>query len=301
MHGFTRCLEHERQASPYTLDAYERDFLRFAALRETAGQDLALVSVTAEDIRAHMHAMLDRHLAKATVRRAMYALGSFFSWAVRWGLVPSSPVARVTVPRRERLREVRALSKRERAILITAADRLAKRSHRVLDQQAPTLVRLMLKTGLRRGEVVALEWRDVDLDRRELLVRHGKGDKSRSVPIEDADLLARLEALRAARGVDRPDNEAAALAPVFVSTTGKPMAWKSFYRLFHRLLAQAELAGRVITPHSLRHTFGSMLCARGVPVPYVNELLGHEDIGSTMIYVHSTPRALGEAVRKLKD
>jgi integrase/recombinase XerC len=301
LHGFTRYLEHERQASPYTLDAYERDLLRFAAVRETAGQDLALASITPEDILAHMHVMLERHLAKATVRRAMYALGSFFSWAVRWDLVPSSPVARVTVPRRERLREVRALSKRERAILVTAADRLAKRSRRVLDHQAPTLIRLMLKTGLRRSEVVALTWRDVDLDRRELLVRHGKGDKSRSVPIEDRDLLARLEALRSARGVDRPDNDAAQLAPVFVGTTGKRIGWRSFYRLFHRLLAQAELAGRGITPHSLRHTFGSMLCARGVPVPYVKELLGHEDIGSTMVYVHSTPRALRDAVRKLRD
>jgi integrase/recombinase XerC len=292
-------MKDERQASPYTLDAYERDLLRFATARETAGAELALESITAEDVRGHMHAMLDRHLSKATVRRSLYALGSFFTWAVRWGLVPSNPVARVTVPRRERIRDVRALSKRERAILVAAADRLAGKSRRGLDRQAPLLVRLMLKTGLRRAEVVGLAWRDVDTNRGELLVRHGKGDKSRRVPIEDADLLARLKALREVRGIDRPGNDAALLSPVFVSTRGKKIAWSSFYRLFHRVLKHAELAGKGITPHALRHTFGSMLCAKGVPVPYVKDLLGHEDIGSTMVYVHSTPRALRQAVRRL--
>jgi site-specific recombinase XerD len=294
-------MKDERQASPYTLDAYERDLLRFATARETAGTDLALDSITAEDVRGHMHAMLDRHLSKATVRRSLYALGSFFTWAVRWRIVPFNPVAQVTVPRRERVRDVRALSKRERAILIAAADGLAGTSHRVLDLQAPLLVRLMLKTGLRRAEVVGLAWRDVDTNRGEIFVRHGKGDKSRRVPIEDADLLTRLEALREARGINRLGNEAALLSPVFVSTRGKKIAWSSFYRLFHRVLKHAELAGKGITPHALRHTFGSMLCAKGVPVPYVKDLLGHEDIGSTMIYVHSTPKALRDAVKQLVE
>jgi len=301
LHEFIRYMKDERQASPYTLDAYERDLLRFATVRETAGADLALGSITAEDIREHMHAMLDRHLSKATIRRSLYALGSFFTWAVKWRVVPFNPMAQVTVPRRERVRDVRALSKRERAILIAAADRVAAKSTRVLDRQAPLLVRLMLKTGLRRAEVIDLTWRDVDMNRGELLIRHGKGDKSRRVPIEDTDLLTRLEALRVARGIDRPGNDAALFSPVFVSTKGKKIAWSSFYRLFHRVLKHADLAGRGITPHALRHTFGSLLCAKGVPVPYIKDLLGHEDIGSTMVYVHTTPKALRDAIQRLGD
>jgi site-specific recombinase XerD len=301
LQGFIRYQRDERQASPFTLDAYERDLLQFATAREAAGVDLGLDSVTADNVRGHMHAMIDRHLAKATVRRAMYALGSFFGWAVRWDLVPSNPVLRVTVPRRERVREVRALTKRERAVLIAAADRLATRSRRVLNRQAPLFIRLMLKTGLRRSEVIALMWRDVDVDGRGLLVRHGKRDKSRRVPIEDKDLLTRLRTARVEREIDAPGNDAALTTPVFVSTRGMKLARTSFYRLFHRVLAHAELAGRGITPHALRHTFGSMLCAKGVPVPYVKDLLGHEDIGSTMVYVHSTPRALRGAVRQLDE
>jgi len=305
LHEFVRYLADERQASPYTLDAYERDLLAFVGALEADGHDLALASVTPEDVRAHMRAMIDRHLAMATVRRSMYALGSFFGWAVRWDLVATSPVARVTVPRRERVREIRALTKRERTVLIAAADRLAQSSRRKLDAQAPALVRLLLKTGLRRGEVIALVWRDVDLEHGELFVRYGKGRKSRRVPLEDADLIARLcrsqATRRSAAGVGVGADVDALARPVFVGTGGKGLSRTSFYRLFHRVLAAAELSGTGITPHALRHTFGSVLCARGVPVPYVKDLLGHEDIGSTMIYVHSTPTALREAVRKLAE
>jgi site-specific recombinase XerD len=244
-----------------------------------------------------MRSLMDRHLARATVRRALYAIGSFFRWATRWDVVSSNPSTRVNVPPRERVRQVRALSKREREILIAAAAQLTASAKRPLYRQAGLLVRLMLKTGLRRSEVLGLRWRDMDLDRGEIFVLRGKGDKSRQVPIEDKDIVARLAQLRAERGVD----DASLGAPVFESRRGTPFRHTSFYRVFHRVVALADLKGCGITPHALRHTFGSVLCARGVPVPYVKELLGHADIGSTMIYVHSTPTALRQAVKRLQE
>ena len=289
---FTRYLKDERRASPATLDAYERDLLRFIGELEQHEHSLLITDVTADDVRAHMHRLIDRRLSPATVRRALHALGSFFGWATRWQLTPTNPVTRITIPKRQKTRDVRALSQRERALCIAAADGLAKASKRPLDAQAPLFFRLMLKTGLRRAEVMALLWADIDLNRGELLVRHGKGDKARRVPIEDGDLLARLTATRPPLGDS---------LPVFINGACKAWTTSSFYRVFHRVLRKAGLYGKGITPHSLRHTFGSVLCARGVPVPYVRDLLGHADIGSTMVYVHSTPTALRQAVRKLRE
>lgn len=308
---FILYMRDEKQASPLTLDAYERDLLRFATGLEASdpdnhGEEPQLVGVTSEDVRAHMRLLIDRGLAKATVRRALYAVASFFRWAQRWQLVTNNPVDRVTIPRRERVREVRALSKRERALLCTAADTLVRESPRPLDVQASLLVRLMLKVGLRRGEVIGLSWRDVLIDQcneqqHEIIVRRGKGGKSRCVPLDDEDLLKELREVRERRGVGQGADYETPLARVLVSTRGTRLSETSFHKIFHRVLATAELDGRGITPHSLRHTFGSVLCARGVPVPYVKDLLGHEDIGSTMVYVHSTPAALRAAVRKLRE
>lgn len=295
---FILYMRDEKQASPYTLDAYERDLLRFVNTLDDHDAEPQLAGVTPEQIRGHMRMLIERGLSKATVRRAMYTLSSFFGWAYRWELLRSNPTARVVVPRRERVRQIRALSKRERAVLIAAADRLAKGSRRVLDRLAPLLVRLMLKTGLRRGEVLDLTWRDVDLDHGELLVRYGKGRKSRRVPVADADLLARL---REAHGAGGRDEEAWLATRVFAGTRGRRLAHSSFYRLFHRVLAQAELGGKGITPHALRHTFGSVLCARGVPVPHVSNLMGHANLDSTMIYLHASSQELRAAVKKLRE
>ena len=295
---FILYMRDEKQASPYTLDAYERDLLRFVNTLDDHDAEPQLANVTSEQIRDHMRMLFDRGLAKATIRRAMYSLNSFFGWAYRWELIRSNPTARVTVPRRERNREARALSKRERAIMNAAADRLAKQSRRRLDRYAPLLVRLILKTGLRRGEVRRLCCRDVDVARRELFLRYGKGGKSRVVPLDDKDLIDRLAQLRAGRASAVPDPEA---SPVFMGPRGTPISETTFYKIFHRVLALAELAGAKITPHSLRHTFASVLCDRGAPVPCVKDLLGHEDIGSTMIYVHTTPAGLREAVKKLRE
>ena len=300
LNWFILYMKDERQASRYTLINYQRDLLGFVQSLDD-GRDageLLLDSVTPEQVQRHMRSLIDRGLAKASVRRAMYSLRSFFGWACRWELIRSNPTARVTVPRRERVREVRALSRRERALLTAAADRLARESRRPLDAQAALFVRLMLKTGLRRGEVLGLCWRDIDLELRQLFVRHGKGDKSRTVPIEDRDLLARLAAARRARASSTPGYET---ATVFAGRSGQRLSETMFYKIFHRVLALAELAGAKITPHALRHTFGSVLCARGALVPCVRDLLGHEDIGTTMIYVHTTPEALRATVRNLDE
>jgi integrase len=158
-----------------------------------------------------------------------------------------------------------------------------------------------MRAGLRRSEVLGLEWRDVDLDSGSIHIRHGKGDKSRRVPLEDKELLRMLAAERVARNIGAHVDDGSERTMVLTSTYGTRFPESSFYKVFRRVLAAAELDGRGLTPHSLRHTFGSVLCARGVPVPYVKDLLGHEDIGSTMVYVHSTPEALRAAVRKLTE
>jgi len=253
------------------------------------GANTLITEITAEHVRNHMYTLIDRKLSQATVRRALYALGSFFGWAVKWEVVARNPVAKVTIPKRERIRQVRALSKRERSMLIAAADELAKTSKRKLDKHAPVMIRLMLKTGLRRSEVISLTWDDVNFEAHELTVRRGKGNKLRRVPMEDKELLDLLRSKQAS----------SAKLNVFPNTTDGKLPHTSFYRIFGSVMKMASLKGTGITPHSLRHTFGSVLCQRGVPVPYVKDLLGHEDIGSTMVYVHSTPAALRQAVKKL--
>lgn len=157
---------------------------------------------------------------------------------------------------------------------------------------ARAAARLNLLTGLRLDEMRFLEWQDVDLDGGELWVKNKpelsfapKNGKERSVPlppelIEELRVRKRKSGwvLRAAKGgqIDRRTFQAA------VVRAGK-----------------AAGLPKTVTPHVLRHTYGSQLAMIGVPLPTIQSLMGHSTIQTTMIYVHLSEQHRRQAVAKL--
>ena len=152
-----------------------------------------------------------------------------------------------------------------------------------------------LKTGLRRGELEALRWDDVQLDRGLMTVRHSrcaitnellppKSNQVRSVPLA-TDVIALLKHRRQATGF------------VF----GIEDAMFSGNRLNQNLANACKRAGlRPVTCHVLRHTFASQLAMQGVPIVMVQKLLGHTDIKVTMRYAHLSQESLHEVTTVLE-
>ncbi len=157
------------------------------------------------------------------------------------------------------------------------------------------LVLLALHTGLRRGELFGLEWRDVDLVGRLLTVR-GEGAKSGHTRYVDLNATA-VQALRLWQ-TDRAallSRDAVGSALVFPSPSGQRMdnvqsAWESV------LKAAAVTSFRF---HDLRHTFASRLVQAGVDLNTVRELLGHADLKMTLRYAHLSPGHRRAAVDRL--
>ena len=153
-----------------------------------------------------------------------------------------------------------------------------------------------MQTGLRNTELRSLRIRDVDLGVGAHVRCSGKGRKTRCTPLR-RDVVAILEAWLAERGA-APDD------PVFPSTRGGFLSADALQRLVVRHVAAAaatcaSLAGRSITPHTLRHTAAMDLLRRGVDLTVVALWLGHESIETTQIYLHADmrlkERALGHA------
>jgi integrase len=126
-----------------------------------------------------------------------------------------------------------------------------------------------MKTGMRQGEILALRWEDVDLDRRRITVRRSvwegqetapKSGKGREIPI--SVVSEALEQHQHERG-----------PYVFCDTQGKRYTKQQCRRPLRRALKRAGL--RHIGWHGMRHTFASHLVMRGVPLPAVQQLLGH--------------------------
>ena len=152
-----------------------------------------------------------------------------------------------------------------------------------------------VNTALRRGEVVSLRWRAVDLDRSVLTVAcdedfQTKSGAERRVPLAGAALRV-LERLHRQQGA-RPD----AVEHVFRHTHGRPIHPDYLSQRFAIYARNAGLDG--IGFHGLRHTAITRLIERGVPVPIVQRFAGHADIATTMRYCSIADDVYAERITK---
>lgn len=202
--------------------------------------------------------------------------------AHEWELIESVPrVKWVKVPKPE----FRFLDFGEAERLVAAA---------VGDSTFHTMVVVALNTGLRQGELLALRWKDVDLNAGRLVVRQNvargvvgtpKNGRSREVPLNDRALGALNDHLHR-RG-----------ELVFCQDDGSMLTKNMCRRPLDRLRQGAGLME--LGWHDLRHSFASHLVMRGVSLKAVQELLGHATIEMTMRYAHLSPNVTRDAVRAL--
>lgn len=271
--------------------------------------DERLVDLSPFAIERWRTARLKAEKRKATINRDVVCLKAALSKAVTWGYLKTHPIMAVKPYRIDAQAGIRYLSADEETRLLDAlAARDTERRHRrdsgnqwrverghtarpalgdYTDHLTPLVV-LALHTGLRRGELFGLRWRDIDLVRAIVTVR-GEGSKSgktRHVPLNSI-VAATFTTWRP----PQPDAD----AMVFPNAEGERLddiktAWLP-------LVKAATL--KDFRFHDLRHTFASKLVQVGVDLNTVRELLGHSDIKMTLRYAHLAPEMKAAAVAKL--
>jgi len=217
--------------------------------------------------------LVDRGLAPATVNLALAAATS---------LLDSRALARPTVPRvKVSAGDARALTGAQLRALEKATDRLASSRDRAI-------VQVLLRTGLRIGELAALDRGDVQLTQRtgQLVVRHGKGDRYRVVPLSRSARHALNTWLPDRTLHPRAPENVAAAGPLWLSRAGTRLSARSLTTIVSDVMAAASLQE---TAHGLRHTLATRLVRdHGHDLVLVGDLLGHRDIKTTARYARST-------------
>ena len=199
------------------------------------------------------------------------------------------------------------LSTQEVAALLAAVD----------DPEMALIARLLYGTGMRLMEAVRLRVKDVDLARSEITIREGKGNKDRVTMLPQslaAPLRAKIALRRQPHRQDRADRRGTVYLPHSLaekySTAPAAFSWQYVFaapgfstdprfgtvqrhhvdeqRVQRAIKRAADRAGIVkpVTPHSLRHSFATHLLESGQDIRTVQELLGHKDVSTTMIYTH---------------
>lgn len=230
--------------------------------------------------------------AASTVHADLCIARCFCRFLMGLGHLEADPTARVKFPKPQP-KPPRPLSADEVRAMLAALDvgRLP-REHRHTAERARLGVYVFLYSGLRLAEVAALRWSDVDLDGGSLVVREGKGGRSRGVPLHPR-LRVELEAAARELGPELRPRRA-----VIGNRSGGAMHPKSVAEIFTRWL---KARGVVITAHRLRHTFATAMLRAGAPLPDIQQALGHASLETTQIYLLVEPSHLRRAVELLPD
>ena len=252
--------------APATITAYRHDLARFVSFLE-ADAHLTLTDVTPPLIEDWIASM--RHLSISTVRRALNALSALFTWAVRFNHAPANPVDRVERPKAT-VRIQPCPSCEQVAALLHACHGTTERA----------ALLAMATSGLRRSELLSLQWPDVDLAKKRLRI-HGKGDKHREVLIFP-ELAAQLHTLRI-------ESDFPSTGPVFRGRQGKALQQSTLQRWFTLWCQRAGLTpdnGNRFTLHSLRRFAAKQWLNQGLNIRHVQILLGHNDLQTTIRYLN---------------
>jgi site-specific recombinase XerD len=250
-----------------------------------------LASLGRSDLQAYIDARLRLGTAVSTINRDLRDLWAF----LRFLAARDQPIAPdvFRVPRlKEGSRLPRFLTEAEYQRL--KAKILEETAARTRDDRLDRAVFYVLAHGgLRLGELCDLSVSDVDLTRRRLMVREGKGKKDRSVPLSEPS----VSALRAYLGVRGP-----ALSDhlfVFRQRMIKPDLVR------RRLRRYGEDVGVHVSPHRLRHTLATRLVNAGMDIVSIRNLLGHEKLSTTMIYARmhdaTVDRHFRDAIARLES
>lgn len=222
-----------------------------------------------------------KKLSASSRRERMAAVRHFFAWAVAARLLIADPAASVRIEKRSRWQPANVISEAEMAKLLDVPDR--KTPSGLRDR---ALFELMYSTGLRCGEVSALDLGDVDLTDGTVFVRYGKGAKQRTVPIGASAIDAVKQYVTLARPLLLRHPRIQALF-LIANCRGKGarLGEGGIVWIVHRAAAKAGIQQRV-TPHTFRHSFATHLLRAGADLRYVQELLGHSRIDATECYTH---------------
>jgi integrase len=256
------------------------DEYRLRRIKAWFGSDTPITEVTAQRIaqydraRATEKSRRKRPVMPATVNRELSILRHLLRLCEEWGYIEKVPRIRLAPEPEGRLR---FLAEEEMVRLLTACEQSK-------NPYLSTIVTIALNTGMRKGEILGLEWDRVDFSRGVILAEKTKSGRRREVPMnrDVYDALSKLPPVR--EGF------------LFRKRTGA--AWGNIRTAFERACQEAKLEDFHF--HDLRHTCASWLIMKGRSLKEVQELLGHREFSMTLRYAHLSPDRLRDAVASLE-
>lgn len=267
-------LKLEKSYSDNTVQAYQRDFQKFADF--ALAENVDILSPTLDDFHRFSAQLIDLGINPLSLSRILSGVRSFYHFLVMNGEINDDPTELLEFPQRpQHFPDVLTTDEVDRILSVIDLSQTEGQRNR-------TIIEVLFSCGLRVSELCNLKLSDLYLDEGFLSV-FGKGSKQRLVPISDRAIHELRLYFRDRNLIDiKPGYE----DYVFVSHLRK----KNLSRImvFHMIKELVELAGikKTVSPHTFRHSFATCLLEGGANLRAIQAMLGHESISTTQIYMH---------------
>ncbi len=283
---FVDYLKNEKRMSQNSLEAYKRDVVDFSKFCQEKGND-NILKISNGEIVSYLLTLKNFGKSAATINRKLASIRSLYKYFIEKGLINKNPTANIKSPKIER-KEIEYLSLEEVNKLLSTPDDTLK------GKRDKAILELLYATGIRVNELVAANIEDVNL-RIGFFTCPGEYGRARIVPLGRPAREAIERYLEDARDmfVKNNRNEKA----LFVNYSGNRMTRQGLWKLLKTYGKKAELEDK-ITPHILRNSFAVHMVQNGADLKSLQELLGHEDIAATQIYLSVTKNRIKDVYDK---
>lgn len=277
---FIEYLKKEKRMAKNSCDAYRRDVTEFLGFEAARGiTDVSSVSNT--EMVAWLHQLKSAGRSASTVNRKVASVRAFFRYLIDRGLVSSDPTSGIRSPKIER-KQVEYLSIAEIDKLLASPD------DSVRGMRDRAILEVLYATGIRVSELIALNMDSINL-RMGFVTCDGEGSRARIVPL-GRPARAALEAYvyDARPQLIKDNTEETAL---FVNQYGRRITRQGLWKILRDYGTKAGLE-HSLTPHTLRNSFAVHMLQNGADLKSLQELMGHDDITATQVYLSATKNRL---------
>lgn len=259
-----------RQASPNTLASYERDILQFDKYFSEQGKKI--FDLTKEDMQEYIDHLKEMGKSNSTISRSTASLKSFYRYLVNKKFAKENIADDIEAPKVDR-KEPLVLTSSEIEKLLEQPD-----LSELKGQRDKAMLEILYATGIRVTELVSLRIEDVNLSAGYIRVK--KKNSERHIPLGNRSLKCLKEYIEMVRPLLIRTEEEKTL---FINTNGQKMTRQGYWKILKQYKEQAKI-NKDITPHTIRHSFAVHMLQNGAEIKTVQELLGHTDVASTMMY-----------------
>lgn len=277
---FLSYLQHEKNYSLHTVEAYRRDLDQIKTFLES-DYETELDRASFQSLRTWMMVQMNEGVTPSSIRRKISALKSYYKWLKRTNQNFVDPTVKLVLPKMaKRLPEF----VEESSLLELELSEASNNPFEAARDAA--IVDLFYHTGIRSAELRGVKMDSVRISSKELKV-FGKRKKERIVPLSDSMVSLLQSYLKERDQLEKIEDQ----DYFFLTQKGKKLYPKLVYRIVNDYLSRVSSVKKK-SPHVLRHTFATHMLNKGADINAIKELLGHSSLAATQVYTHNSVEQL---------